>query len=106
MPTLFFVHEVDGVDRWLTSPKREELMGPLGFTARTFRDSRAEEPVPGSQSSPRNELLIARGSKSRLPHQCAEPLCRSDADWCAGARARHEVGLFEAREPAIERVGE
>jgi hypothetical protein len=35
-----------------------------------------------------------------------EPLWRSDADWFAGARARHEVGLFEAREPAFERVGE
>jgi hypothetical protein len=31
-------HEVDDVDRWLASPKREELFGPLGMTARTFRD--------------------------------------------------------------------
>ena len=31
-------HEVDDVDHWLASPKREELFGPLGMTARTFRD--------------------------------------------------------------------
>jgi hypothetical protein len=31
-------HEVDDVDHWLASPKREELFGPLGITARTFRD--------------------------------------------------------------------
>jgi hypothetical protein len=38
MPTLLVFHEVDDVDRWLASPKREELFGPLGMTARTFRD--------------------------------------------------------------------
>lgn len=31
-------HEVDDVDHWLASPKREELFGPLGMTVRTFRD--------------------------------------------------------------------
>ena len=31
-------HEVDDVDHWLASPKREEFFGPLGITARTFRD--------------------------------------------------------------------
>ena len=30
--------EVDDVDRWLTSPKRREVFGPLGITARTFID--------------------------------------------------------------------
>jgi len=38
MPTLLVFHEVDDVDHWLASPKREELFGPLGMTARTFRD--------------------------------------------------------------------
>ena len=32
------VHEVDDVDHWLSSPKREEVFGPLGITARTFQD--------------------------------------------------------------------
>jgi hypothetical protein len=38
MTTVLIVHEVDDVDHWLTSPKREEVFGPLGFTARTFID--------------------------------------------------------------------
>jgi hypothetical protein len=38
METLLVFHEVDDVDHWLASPKREELFGPLGMAARTFRD--------------------------------------------------------------------
>jgi hypothetical protein len=38
MPTLLAFHEVDDVDHWLRSPKREEVFGPLGITVRTFRD--------------------------------------------------------------------
>jgi hypothetical protein len=38
MPTLLVLHEVEDVDHWLASPKREEFFGPLGMTARTFRD--------------------------------------------------------------------
>lgn len=38
METLVVFHEVEDVDHWLASPKREELFGPLGITARTFRD--------------------------------------------------------------------
>ena len=30
--------EVDDVDRWLASPRRREVFGPLGMTARTFVD--------------------------------------------------------------------
>jgi hypothetical protein len=38
MPTMLGFHEVDDVDHWLSSPKREEVFGPLGITVRTFRD--------------------------------------------------------------------
>ena len=38
MPTVMIFHEVDDVDHWVSSPKREELFGPLGMTARTFID--------------------------------------------------------------------
>jgi hypothetical protein len=38
METLLVFHEVDDVDHWLGSPKREEFFGPLGITVRTFRD--------------------------------------------------------------------
>jgi hypothetical protein len=32
------LHEVEDVDHWLSSPRREEIFGPLGVTARTFVD--------------------------------------------------------------------
>src|SRR5438105_12264688 len=38
MATLLAFHEVDDVDHWLSSPKREEVFGSLGITVRTFRD--------------------------------------------------------------------
>jgi hypothetical protein len=38
MPTLLVFHEVDDVEHWLSSPKREEVFGPLGITVRTFSD--------------------------------------------------------------------
>lgn len=38
MITLMVFHEVDDVEHWLASPKREELFGPLGIKVRTFRD--------------------------------------------------------------------
>ena len=38
METLLAFHEVDDVDHWLASPKREEFFGPLGMTVRTFID--------------------------------------------------------------------
>jgi hypothetical protein len=36
--TVMIFHEVDDVAHWLSSPKREEVFGPLGITARTFVD--------------------------------------------------------------------
>jgi len=38
METMLVFHEVDDVDHWLASPKRDEYFGPLGITVRTFRD--------------------------------------------------------------------
>jgi len=38
MPTLVIFHEVDDVDHWLSSPKREEVFAPMGITVRTFVD--------------------------------------------------------------------
>jgi len=39
MATYVITHEVDDVDDWLSSPKREEVFGPMGVSVRTFRDS-------------------------------------------------------------------
>lgn len=38
MTTMIVFHEVNDVDHWLRSPKREEVMGPLGIKVRTFVD--------------------------------------------------------------------
>jgi hypothetical protein len=38
MITVMVFHEVDDVDHWVRSTKREEFFGPLGMTARTFVD--------------------------------------------------------------------
>ena len=38
MATYLAFHEVDDVEHWLNSGKREEAFGPYGITARTFRD--------------------------------------------------------------------
>ena len=38
MATYVITHEVDDVEHWLRSPKREEVFAPMGITIRTFRD--------------------------------------------------------------------
>lgn len=38
MATVLAFHEVDDVEHWLRSPKREEVFGPLGITGRLFTD--------------------------------------------------------------------
>jgi hypothetical protein len=39
MATYVITHEVNDVQHWLSSPKREELFGPMGITVRTFSDT-------------------------------------------------------------------
>ncbi len=36
--TVLIFHEVNDVDHWLHSPKRQEVFGPMGITARLFVD--------------------------------------------------------------------
>ena len=45
MSTVLIIHAVDDVDHWLSSPKREELFGPLGISARTFRGAEGSKQV-------------------------------------------------------------
>ena len=45
METLLVTHEVDDVDHWLASPKREELMGPMGIKVRPFTDPQGSNRV-------------------------------------------------------------
>jgi hypothetical protein len=45
MPTILAFHEVDDVDKWLSSPKREEVFGPRGISVRTFTDQKGSNRV-------------------------------------------------------------
>jgi hypothetical protein len=45
MATYLAFHEVDDVDHWLSSPKREEVFGPLGITIRAFKDTQGSKRV-------------------------------------------------------------
>jgi hypothetical protein len=38
MATHIAFHEVNDVDHWLTSSRRDEVFGPLGITTRAFSD--------------------------------------------------------------------
>jgi len=86
METLLVFHEVDDVDHWLASPKREEFFGPLGITARTFRDP---------SGSNRVGLLVETPSlaawEEALQTEAAAEAIRYD-----GVRPETIVGLVEA----------
>ena len=45
MATHLIFHEVDDVEHWLRSSKREEVFGPLGITARPFHDPQGSNRV-------------------------------------------------------------
>jgi hypothetical protein len=45
MATHLIFHEVDDVEHWLNSPKREEVFGPLGITVRPFHDPQGSNRV-------------------------------------------------------------
>lgn len=45
MPTVLAFHEVDDVDRWLGSSKRDEFFGGLGISVRTFKDQKGSNRV-------------------------------------------------------------
>ncbi len=45
MATYVITHEVDDVGHWLSSPKREEVFGPIGITVRPFHDPQGSNKV-------------------------------------------------------------
>jgi hypothetical protein len=45
LATYLITHEVDDVQRWLSSPKREEVFGPIGITVRPFTDPEGSNKV-------------------------------------------------------------
>ena len=54
MPTIVGHHDISkGKDHWLSSPKREEIFGPLGVTnVRTFVDPQNPSHVASSRTCP------------------------------------------------------
>ena len=60
MPTVFIYHEVKDKDHWLASPKREEVLGPLGVTnIRLFVDPQNPTRVGGMMDVPDMDTLMA-----------------------------------------------
>ena len=57
MRTVLIVHEVDDVGCWLSSPRRREVFGPLGITARTFVDPKPTNLVGLIVETPSMELF-------------------------------------------------
>ena len=45
MATYVITHEVDDVEHWLSSPKREEVFGPIGIAVRPFHDPQGSNKV-------------------------------------------------------------
>ena len=86
METLLVFHEVDDVDHWLASPKRKEFFGPLGMTARTFRDPAGSNRVGLMVEVPD----IAAWEKALQTESAAEAM-KFD-----GVRPKTILGLVEA----------
>jgi hypothetical protein len=60
MPTVVATHDVKDVDHWLSSPKREEVFGPLGVTnIRTFVNPTDRSHVSISMDVPDMDALMA-----------------------------------------------
>lgn len=72
MSAMLVLHDVDDVDHWLKSPKREELMGPRGFTVRTFVDpadsSRVGLIVEGATLAEFEELMKSDATADAMKH--------------------------------------
>ena len=86
MATMLVFHEVEDVDEWLRSPRREEIFSPIGVTVRLFRDP---------QGSNRVGMIL------EVPDMAAfEEMLASDPDMEAakadGVRTKTAVFLNEA----------
>lgn len=72
MPALLVVHDIDDVDHWLTSPKRKELMGPRGYTVRTFVDPtdphRVGLVVEGATLQDFDDILKSEDAANAMKH--------------------------------------
>jgi hypothetical protein len=51
MATYVITHEVEDVDRWISSPKRAEAFSKIDATVREFRDPEGSNKTPSRSSS-------------------------------------------------------
>ena len=60
MPTVVATHDVKDVDHWLSSPRREEFLGPLGVTnIRTYVNPSDRKHVSLSMDVPDMDAMMA-----------------------------------------------
>jgi len=60
MPQVLAYHDVDDVQHWLASPKRQEVFGPLGVTnIRTFIDPEGSKRVGVIMDVPDMDAVMA-----------------------------------------------
>jgi hypothetical protein len=86
MITVMVFHEVDDVDHWVRSSKREEFFGPLGMTARTFVDP---------DKTNRVGLLVTVPDMDTLTNALSTPAA-ADAMKFDGVRPETMVMLIES----------
>lgn len=73
MPTVVATHEVKDTEHWLASPKREEILGPLGVTnIRTFVDPQNRTRVAVFMEVPDIDAVLALmgsdGGRAAMAH--------------------------------------
>lgn len=78
MPHVFVYHEVDDVQHWLGSTKREEFFGPLGVTnIRTFTDPGGSNRVGLTMDVADMDAVMASldqpGAKDAMAHDGVRP---------------------------------
>lgn len=77
MATVIAYHEVDDVDHWFASSKRDEFFGAHGMTARAFRDPKGSNRVGVLIETPDmrtlEEALETEGAAAAMEHDGVRP---------------------------------
>jgi hypothetical protein len=77
MATVLAFHEVDDIDKWLSSPKRGEVFGARGITVRTFRDQKGSNRVGLIMEVPDmsvlQEILETEEAAAAMQHDGVRP---------------------------------
>ena len=77
MATYVVTHEVDDVEHWLASPRREEFFGPHGITAQPFRDPAGSNRVALIVEIPDlaafQELMQSEGAAEAMKYDGVRP---------------------------------